>query len=291
MLSGRVSRSRRVQGLAGQPDPVCGDRVRQAGGPVQRDIPGFIVIGEKPGRDAVMATMLRHHLTPRLGRPEDIAALVVFLGLRQIGVHHRAEQTEHLRGRRPAQPISPWWPISAPISGTVRFAVWPRPPLPGICRHSRRPSCSPSALNSDRIGVGFLAARTRHGLAGPGSGGQAGAGRNGDACRAAMAVPESAGTRAGRLRPPARGRGRRGSRGRSRSLTAGTCITTSPGTPKRRRPGTAAAWKNPPPNRTRTSLQAASPLRTCSRPPPAQPPRPPPGARRLRPGRPHPPAI
>jgi NAD(P)-dependent dehydrogenase (short-subunit alcohol dehydrogenase family) len=43
--------------------------------------PGFIVIPEKAGtgRDAVMATMLRHHLTPRLGRPEDIAALVVFL--------------------------------------------------------------------------------------------------------------------------------------------------------------------------------------------------------------------
>jgi NAD(P)-dependent dehydrogenase (short-subunit alcohol dehydrogenase family) len=41
--------------------------------------PGYIVIGEKPGRDAVNATMLRHALTPRLGRPEDIAALVVFL--------------------------------------------------------------------------------------------------------------------------------------------------------------------------------------------------------------------
>jgi NAD(P)-dependent dehydrogenase (short-subunit alcohol dehydrogenase family) len=41
--------------------------------------PGFIVIGSKPGREAVHATMLRHALTPRLGRPEDIAALVVFL--------------------------------------------------------------------------------------------------------------------------------------------------------------------------------------------------------------------
>jgi NAD(P)-dependent dehydrogenase (short-subunit alcohol dehydrogenase family) len=41
--------------------------------------PGFIVIPEKPGRKAVEATMLRHHLTPRLGRPEDVAALVVFL--------------------------------------------------------------------------------------------------------------------------------------------------------------------------------------------------------------------
>jgi len=41
--------------------------------------PGFIVIPEKPGREAVHATMLRHQLTPRLGRPEDIAALVVFL--------------------------------------------------------------------------------------------------------------------------------------------------------------------------------------------------------------------
>ena len=41
--------------------------------------PGFIVIPGKPGRDAVSATMPRHALTPRLGRPEDIAALVVFL--------------------------------------------------------------------------------------------------------------------------------------------------------------------------------------------------------------------
>jgi NAD(P)-dependent dehydrogenase (short-subunit alcohol dehydrogenase family) len=37
------------------------------------------VIGEKPGREAVHATMLRHALTPRLGRPEDVAAMVVFL--------------------------------------------------------------------------------------------------------------------------------------------------------------------------------------------------------------------
>ena len=41
--------------------------------------PGFIPIPEKPGRDAVTATMLRHALTPRVGVPEDIAALVVFL--------------------------------------------------------------------------------------------------------------------------------------------------------------------------------------------------------------------
>ena len=41
--------------------------------------PGFIMIGEKPAREAVHATMLRHALTPRLGRPEDIAATVVFL--------------------------------------------------------------------------------------------------------------------------------------------------------------------------------------------------------------------
>lgn len=41
--------------------------------------PGFIVIPEKAGREAVEVTMLRHHLTPRLGRPEDIAALIVFL--------------------------------------------------------------------------------------------------------------------------------------------------------------------------------------------------------------------
>ena len=41
--------------------------------------PGFILIPEKPGRDAVAATMLRHTLMPRVGVPDDIAALVVFL--------------------------------------------------------------------------------------------------------------------------------------------------------------------------------------------------------------------
>jgi NAD(P)-dependent dehydrogenase (short-subunit alcohol dehydrogenase family) len=41
--------------------------------------PGYLVITGQPGRDAVTATMLRHSLTPRLGTPEDIAALVVFL--------------------------------------------------------------------------------------------------------------------------------------------------------------------------------------------------------------------
>jgi NAD(P)-dependent dehydrogenase (short-subunit alcohol dehydrogenase family) len=47
--------------------------------------PGFIVIPEKPGRGQVQATMLRHALTPRLGVPEDIAALVVFLGSDESG--------------------------------------------------------------------------------------------------------------------------------------------------------------------------------------------------------------
>lgn len=41
--------------------------------------PGFIVIPGKPGREAVAATMLRHSLTPRLGTPDDVAALAVFL--------------------------------------------------------------------------------------------------------------------------------------------------------------------------------------------------------------------
>ena len=43
--------------------------------------PGFIVT-EASGGSAygeVRETMLRHHLTPRLGRPEDVAAAVVFL--------------------------------------------------------------------------------------------------------------------------------------------------------------------------------------------------------------------
>lgn len=43
--------------------------------------PGFIVTEASEGSDygAVRETMLRHHLTPRLGRPEDVAAAVVFL--------------------------------------------------------------------------------------------------------------------------------------------------------------------------------------------------------------------
>jgi len=43
--------------------------------------PGFIVTSASVGsaQGAVRETMLRHHLTPRLGRPEDIAAAVVFL--------------------------------------------------------------------------------------------------------------------------------------------------------------------------------------------------------------------
>ncbi len=43
--------------------------------------PGFIVTDASEGSayGAVRDTMLRHHLTPRLGRPEDIAAAVVFL--------------------------------------------------------------------------------------------------------------------------------------------------------------------------------------------------------------------
>jgi len=43
--------------------------------------PGFIVTEASEGSayGAVRETMLRHHLTPRLGRPEDVAAAVVFL--------------------------------------------------------------------------------------------------------------------------------------------------------------------------------------------------------------------
>ena len=43
--------------------------------------PGFIVIPEKAGtgREAAEPIMLRHHLTPRLGHPDDVAAVVVFL--------------------------------------------------------------------------------------------------------------------------------------------------------------------------------------------------------------------
>ncbi|MER7926121.1 MULTISPECIES: glucose 1-dehydrogenase [unclassified Streptomyces] len=43
--------------------------------------PGFIVTPASAGsaQGAMRETMLRHHLTPRLGRPEDVAAAVVFL--------------------------------------------------------------------------------------------------------------------------------------------------------------------------------------------------------------------
>ncbi|MEU7550873.1 glucose 1-dehydrogenase [Streptomyces sp. NPDC044571] len=39
--------------------------------------PGLIITS--PEREAAYGSMLRHHLTPRLGRPEDVAALAVFL--------------------------------------------------------------------------------------------------------------------------------------------------------------------------------------------------------------------
>jgi NAD(P)-dependent dehydrogenase (short-subunit alcohol dehydrogenase family) len=43
--------------------------------------PGFIVTPASAGSEygPIQETMLRHHLTPRLGRPEDIASAVVFL--------------------------------------------------------------------------------------------------------------------------------------------------------------------------------------------------------------------
>ncbi|MFF4015898.1 SDR family NAD(P)-dependent oxidoreductase [Streptomyces sp. NPDC001843] len=43
--------------------------------------PGFIVTPASSGsaHGAIREAMLRHHLTPRLGRPEDVAAAVVFL--------------------------------------------------------------------------------------------------------------------------------------------------------------------------------------------------------------------
>ncbi|MFC5747884.1 SDR family NAD(P)-dependent oxidoreductase [Actinomadura rugatobispora] len=43
--------------------------------------PGFIVTGASrhSAHGAMQETMLRHHLTPRLGSPEDVAAAVVFL--------------------------------------------------------------------------------------------------------------------------------------------------------------------------------------------------------------------
>ncbi|MEU1519592.1 glucose 1-dehydrogenase [Streptomyces sp. NPDC005811] len=43
--------------------------------------PGFIVTPASAGsaHGAIREAMLRHHLTPRLGRPEDVAAAVVFL--------------------------------------------------------------------------------------------------------------------------------------------------------------------------------------------------------------------
>ncbi|MET7480572.1 glucose 1-dehydrogenase [Streptomyces sp. NPDC005648] len=44
-------------------------------------VPGFIVTPASAGsaHGAIREAMLRHHLTPRLGRPEDVASAVVFL--------------------------------------------------------------------------------------------------------------------------------------------------------------------------------------------------------------------
>ena len=71
---------RRVQGRADQPDPVRRDRVRQAGHTVQRHIARLHRHpGEAPAARRCRRPCCGTHLTPRLGRPEDIAALVVFL--------------------------------------------------------------------------------------------------------------------------------------------------------------------------------------------------------------------
>ena len=91
---------------------------------------------------------------------------------------------------------------------TPASALWPRPPLPGIFRHSRRPWCSAWAVNGDGTGGVFLPQRP--GMAWRSRGGrgrrvpagtvmpaQGGGGRAG-----------AAGTRAGRLRPLPRREGR-----------------------------------------------------------------------------------
>jgi hypothetical protein len=64
------------------------------------------------------------------------------------------------------------------------IAVWPRPPLPRICRHSRRPSCLLSAVNGDTIGASFPCRADPARSGGARGDGQALAGRNGDACPA-----------------------------------------------------------------------------------------------------------
>ena len=100
---------------------------------------------------------------------------------------------------------------------------------PGICRHSRRPSCSPSAVNSDRIWASFLPYGPGTAWRVPGAAGRRGPAGTAMPARAAMAVPQAAGAPAGSAQAPTASEGRsRKPAAKSQNRYTSAKVVTSP---------------------------------------------------------------
>ena len=125
-----------------------------------------------------MATMLAPP-HPRLGRPEDIAALVVFLA---------CDKSAFITGQNICVDggLLAHQPFAADFRTDIRYSAVRGAAAAAVAGDLRaQPEAVVLAVGGEqRQDRGELFCRTdpAHGLADPGSGGQAGAGRNGDAC-------------------------------------------------------------------------------------------------------------